>query len=77
MSDIDALRGSIPAISAKIKELRTQKADNALIKEQQAQLADINKRIAALAADGGDDTSKKGPRLNLKTPKVSHISREI
>src|ERR1700733_7896729 len=74
MSDVDALRASIPAISAKIKELRAQKADDALIKEQQAKLADINKRIAALAADGKDDASKKGPRLNLKTPKVTRAS---
>ena len=75
MSDVDALRASIPAISAKIKELRAQKADDALIKEQQAKLADTNKRIAALAIDGKGDASRKGPRLNLKTPKVS-LSRK-
>lgn len=72
--DVDALRASMPAISAKIKELRAQKADDALIKEQQAKLADINRQLAALATGGKNDASKKGPRITLKTPKVNALS---
>ncbi|KAF8323686.1 histidyl-tRNA synthetase [Clavulina sp. PMI_390] len=66
--DIESLRASIPTISAAIRELKAQKADEALIKEQQLKLADVNKQIKALSG-GENDASKKGPRLNLKTPK--------
>lgn len=69
-ADVDALRASVPVISATIKELRAQKADEALIKEQKAKLADVNKRIDALTGGNKNDASKKGPRITLKTPKV-------
>lgn len=66
-TDVDALRASMSAISASMRELRAQKADDALIKEQRDKLAEVNRQIAALTKG---DAAKKGPRMTLKTPKV-------
>lgn len=70
MADVEALRASIPSIATAIRELKAQKADEALIKEQQLKLADVNKTIAALTASSGKSEGGKHGRLTLKTPKV-------
>lgn len=68
--DIDVLRAAIPAIAAQIRELKAAKADDALVKEQQAKLADVNRQIAALAPKPDASASTGKGRLTLKTPKV-------
>ncbi|KAF8327586.1 uncharacterized protein EI90DRAFT_3126923 [Cantharellus anzutake] len=68
LSDLELLKASIPGISAKLRELRAQNADEAFISEQQQKLADTNRRIAALLKGSGENDSKKA-KITLKTPK--------
>lgn len=77
-TDVDALRAAIPAIAAQIRELKAAKAEDALIKEQQARLADVNRQIAALAPKKPDASAAPGKgRLTLKTPKVRFPSSTL
>ena len=69
MSGLEALKASIPVASAKLRELRAKKADDALISEQQKKLADTNRQIAILTK-GSDQADSKRAKIALKTPKV-------